>query len=107
MAWPTLTPTKSVDATAEVMKDFYDIIMLIIWITSSFFVAAYVCNNQQPFVGSDGNAYGWVAANINGGAEQQTCCSCYKLTFTSGPVAGQFMYVQVSNTGSDLNVSRQ
>jgi len=30
------------------------------------------------------------------------CCGCYELTFTSGPVSGKKMVVQVTNTGSDL-----
>jgi hypothetical protein len=63
--------------------------------------SAFVCNNQQPFVIGD-TAYGWVAASIAGKTEQDACCACLEFTFTSGPVEGQKMIVQVSNTGSDL-----
>jgi hypothetical protein len=30
------------------------------------------------------------------------CCACYALTFTSAPLIGKTMVVQVTNTGSDL-----
>jgi len=63
--------------------------------------SAYVCNTQQPFV-VNGVAYGFAAAGVAGQGEYQTCCACYELTFTSGPVNGQKMIVQVTNTGSDL-----
>jgi hypothetical protein len=63
--------------------------------------SAFVCNNQQPFVIGD-TAYGWVAASISGKTERDTCCACLEFTFTSGPVQGKKMIVQVSNTGSDL-----
>jgi len=65
---------------------------------------AYVCNDNVPFVDSaTGKAYGFAAAAIVGQSEQQSCCACYELTFTSGPVSGQKMVVQVTNTGSDLS----
>ncbi|KAK8114199.1 endoglucanase type K [Apiospora kogelbergensis] len=35
-------------------------------------------------------------------AESATCCACFKITFTSGPVSGKTMVVQSTNTGGDL-----
>jgi len=64
--------------------------------------SAYVCNNQQPFVVGT-TAYGFVAGNIGGLPESSLCCACYEVDFTSGPVSGQKMIVQVTNTGSDLS----
>jgi len=63
---------------------------------------AFVCNTQQPFVVSSKLAYGFAAAVISGQSEYNSCCACYELTFTSGPVKGQKMVVQVTNTGADL-----
>ncbi len=65
---------------------------------------SYTCNNQIPFVGSGNVAYGFAAANIPGNNEWGWCCACYELTFTSGPVSGQKLIVQVTNTGGDLGV---
>jgi len=64
--------------------------------------SAYVCNSNVPFVVNSTTAYGYAAAVIVGQGESASCCSCYELTFTSGPVSGQKMVVQVTNTGSDL-----
>jgi len=63
---------------------------------------AYVCNNQQPFAVNDNLAYGFAAASISGQGEYQGCCACYELTFTSGPVNGKKLVVQVTNVGADL-----
>lgn len=62
---------------------------------------AFTCNNNQPFVIGD-TAYGFVAAYLNGQNENSWCCACYELTFTSGPVNGKRMIVQITNTGGDL-----
>lgn len=70
--------------------------------TDLFFVAAYMCNDQQPWAINDSLAYGFAAATIAGLTESDWCCTCYALTFTSGPVAGQKLVVQVTNTGGDL-----
>jgi len=64
---------------------------------------AFMCNDQQPWVINDKVAYGFAAAGFNSGNQKQWCCSCQKLQFTSGPVAGKQMIVQVTNTGSDLS----
>ncbi|OXA57317.1 endoglucanase-5 [Folsomia candida] len=66
---------------------------------------SYTCNNQIPFVGGNNVAYGFAAANIPGSNERGWCCACYELTFTSGPVNGQKMVVQVTNTGGDLGAN--
>jgi len=65
--------------------------------------SAYVCNNNVPFVINNTVAYGFAAAAIIGQTEYQSCCACYEMTFTSGPVVGKKMVVQVTNTGSDLS----
>ncbi|CAO3671347.1 unnamed protein product [Umbelopsis vinacea] len=63
---------------------------------------AYMCNNQQPWAINANVSYGFAAANIVGLTETDWCCTCYALTFTSGPVAGQQFVVQITNTGGDL-----
>jgi hypothetical protein len=63
---------------------------------------AFSCNNQQPWAINDQLAYGFAAASIPGTSEQDRCCACYKLNFTSGPVQGKSMIVQVINSGSDV-----
>jgi len=63
---------------------------------------AYTCNNNQPWAVNDQLAYGFAAAHITGQSEWDWCCACYELTFTSGPVSGKRMIVQVTNTGGDL-----
>ncbi|KAK6194112.1 hypothetical protein LQW54_011753 [Pestalotiopsis sp. IQ-011] len=64
--------------------------------------SAYMCSNQSPWAVNDTMAYGWAAVKLAGSNEQTWCCACYELTFTSGPVSGQKMIVQASNTGGDL-----
>jgi len=63
---------------------------------------AYMCQNQQPWAVDNTLSYGFASVNIPGGAESTWCCSCYELTFTSGPVAGKKMVVQATNTGANL-----
>ncbi|EMD68939.1 hypothetical protein GGP41_002246 [Bipolaris sorokiniana] len=63
---------------------------------------AYTCSNNGPWAVNDNLAYGFAAANLKGKNEGDWCCACYELTFTSGPVNGKKMVVQVTNTGSDL-----
>lgn len=64
--------------------------------------SAYMCSGQGPWALNETLAYGWAAVNIAGSNEAQWCCSCYELTFTSGPIAGKKMIVQATNTGGDL-----
>lgn len=68
-------------------------------------LASYTCNNNQPWAVNDNLSYGFVAGKILGQSEWEWCCACYELTFTSGPVSGKQMVVQVTNTGGDLGVS--
>jgi len=63
----------------------------------------YMCNDNQPWAINDNLAYGFVAASLSGqGSQKDWCCSCQRLEFTSGPVKGKQMVVQVTNTGGDL-----
>ena len=65
--------------------------------------SAYMCSDQTPWAVNNSLSYGFAAASLVGGSEDSTCCTCMKLTFTSGPVSGNQMIVQVTNTGSDLS----
>ncbi|PKS07469.1 hypothetical protein jhhlp_006073 [Lomentospora prolificans] len=65
--------------------------------------SAYTCSNNSPWAVNDQVAFGFAATHISGGNEASWCCACYKLTFTSGPVAGKTMVVQSTNTGGDLS----
>ncbi|KAI7905747.1 RlpA-like double-psi beta-barrel-protein domain-containing protein-containing protein [Cokeromyces recurvatus] len=62
----------------------------------------FMCNNNQPWAVNEHLSYGFAAASVAGSNEAGWCCSCYELTFTSGPVSGKKMVVQVTNTGGDL-----
>ncbi|KAG2172547.1 hypothetical protein INT44_002562 [Umbelopsis vinacea] len=64
--------------------------------------SAYMCNDQQPWAVNDNLAYGFAAATIAGLTEQDWCCTCYALKFTSTSIAGKTLVVQVTNTGGDL-----
>jgi Glycosyl hydrolase family 45/Fungal cellulose binding domain len=65
--------------------------------------ARFADPKQQPIVVNENLALGYAAAgSLNGLDERELCCSCMELTFTSGPVSGKRMVVQVINTGSDL-----
>lgn len=57
---------------------------------------AYMCLNQQAFVGPDTKLYGFVATKLG------SCCDCFELVFQSGPSKGKSMFVQKTNTGGDL-----
>ena len=59
---------------------------------------AYMCSNQSPWAVSDSLAYGFAAVT----SAKPTCCQCYQLTFTSGPISGKKMIVQATNTGTDV-----
>jgi len=58
--------------------------------------SVYMCNDQQPWAINENVAYGFVASH-------EKCCTCQRLKFTSGPVAGKQMIVQTTNTGGDLS----
>ncbi|KAG8951827.1 hypothetical protein FRC04_005519 [Tulasnella sp. 424] len=67
---------------------------------------AFACANDSPWAVNDQLAYGFAAVNLSGQTESTWCCSCYQLTFTSGPVAGKTMIVQATNTGGDVGGSQ-
>jgi len=62
---------------------------------------SHTCTNNAPWTEND-VGYGFVAAHLRGQQEQDWCCACYELTFTSGPINGKRMIVQITNTGGDL-----
>ncbi|KAF4556070.1 Endoglucanase type K-like protein [Elsinoe fawcettii] len=64
--------------------------------------SAFMCNDQTPWEVNDNLAYGFAAVKLAGQPESASCCACYELTFTSGPVSGKKMIVQSTNTGGDL-----
>lgn len=64
---------------------------------------AFTCNNNQPWAINDNLSYGFAAARMAGKTEADLCCKCFQWTFTSGPVVGKKMVIQVTNTGEDLN----
>lgn len=64
---------------------------------------AYMCSDNSPWAVDENLSYGYAAVSIAGGDESSWCCSCFELTFTSGPVAGKKMVVQGVNTGADLS----
>ncbi|ORX36554.1 barwin-like endoglucanase, partial [Piromyces finnis] len=59
---------------------------------------AYMCNDQQPIVINEKLSYGFAASH-------DPCCSCQRLQFTSGPIKGKQMIVQITNTGSDVGTN--
>ncbi|KAF2250686.1 carbohydrate-binding module family 1 protein, partial [Trematosphaeria pertusa] len=63
---------------------------------------AFACSDLSPWAASNDLAYGWAGVNLAATNESAWCCSCYSLTFTSGPVNGKQMIVQVVNSGADL-----
>lgn len=75
--------------------------------TLAIFTASYTCNNNQPWAVDSNLSYGFVAGKVDGKSEAELCCACYEITFTSGPVVNKKMVVQITNTGADLDVSRQ
>ena len=64
--------------------------------------SAYMCSSQSPWAVSDSLAYGFTAVS----GSNPTCCQCYQLTFTSGPVSGKKMIVQATNTGGDVGATQ-
>lgn len=68
-----------------------------------FYSAAFTCNNNQPWAVNNDLSYGFAAARLANKNEADLCCKCFKWTFTSGPVTGKSMIIQVTNTGDDLN----
>jgi len=106
--WDCCKPSCAWNYKANVSNPVYscykdDSIVPIVWTTSGCGGGeAYMCNDQQPWAINDQLSYGFAAANISGSDEEQWCCACFKITFTSTSIAGKEMIVQVTNTGGDL-----
>ncbi|KAI4187138.1 MAG: hypothetical protein L6R41_003003 [Letrouitia leprolyta] len=60
---------------------------------------SFMCSSQAPWAVNNNLAYGFAAVT----ASNPTCCSCYKLTFTSTSIKGKTMIVQATNTGNDVS----
>ncbi|KAL8706074.1 MAG: hypothetical protein Q9201_000839 [Fulgogasparrea decipioides] len=60
---------------------------------------SFMCSDQSPWAVNDDLAYGFAAVT----ASNPTCCTCYKLTFTSTSIMGKTMIVQATNTGNDVS----
>ncbi|KAL9027458.1 MAG: hypothetical protein Q9196_004025 [Gyalolechia fulgens] len=60
---------------------------------------SFMCSSQSPWAVSDSLAYGFAAVT----SSNPSCCSCYKLTFTSSSIQGKTMIVQATNTGDDVS----
>lgn len=65
--------------------------------------SAFACAAQGPWNVSRDVSYGFAAARIQGQGEKNWCCRCYQLNFTTPPIQGKRMIVQVTNTGWDLS----
>ncbi|KAF2789279.1 carbohydrate-binding module family 1 protein [Melanomma pulvis-pyrius CBS 109.77] len=63
---------------------------------------SYACSDLSPWAVSNDLSYGYAGVNLAATNETAWCCSCYQLSFTSGPVNGKKMIVQVVNSGTDL-----
>jgi len=59
---------------------------------------AFNCMGQHPVAVSSTLAYGFAASHTN-----NTCGSCYELTFTSAPLNNKKMVVMVTNIGGDVD----
>ncbi|NBO98903.1 MAG: hypothetical protein EBU90_02075 [Proteobacteria bacterium] len=66
---------------------------------------SFACTGQTAWAISKNVSYGFAAARISGQTEADWCCACYRLVFTSGPVKGKTMIVQITNTGGDLGAN--
>ncbi|KAI4240206.1 MAG: hypothetical protein L6R40_005235 [Gallowayella cf. fulva] len=60
---------------------------------------SFMCSDQSPWAVNDNLAYGFAAVT----AANPTCCTCYKLTFTTTSIKGKTMIVQATNTGNDVS----
>ena len=68
--------------------------------------ASFTDSKQAPLAIDDNHSIGFVATGpLNGKTEKDLCCTCVELTFTSGPVNGKTMTVQITNTGQDIQNS--
>ncbi|KAF2262184.1 hypothetical protein CC78DRAFT_606478 [Lojkania enalia] len=63
---------------------------------------SFGCSDLSPWATSNELAYGFAGVNFANVNESATCCSCYSLTFTSAPVNGKKMIVQIVTSALDL-----
>ncbi|KAG4077514.1 hypothetical protein HA402_002941 [Bradysia odoriphaga] len=65
---------------------------------------AFTCNYYQPWRIYDynGASFGFATARLPGKSEADLCCKCFKLSFTSGPISGKEMIVQVTSVDEDV-----
>ncbi|NDC96230.1 hypothetical protein EB118_23685 [bacterium] len=96
-AWPgkVLVPGRSCYRNGTVVKDP-------LAVSGCNGGVSFACNTNTPFSVNSNMSYGFAAASIVSQTEKDWCCACYQLTFTSGPVVGKKMIVQITNTGYDL-----
>lgn len=63
--------------------------------------ASFSCATNAPWAVNDTFSYGFVGAHMKGNVEQDWCCGCYEIKFTTGTVKGKTMVVQAHNTNYD------
>lgn len=63
---------------------------------------AYMCTDLSPWAVSESMAYGFATVST----ATPSCCSCYLLTFTSGPIVGKQIIVQAVNVNSNVAVNQ-
>lgn len=73
---------------------------------------AFACSQQQPWAVNDTFSYGFAGVFITKElvgkpTEDEWCCACYQLDFTSEPLIGKSMIVQASNTAYDINTANR
>lgn len=73
---------------------------------------AFACSEQQPWAINDTLSYGFAGAYLTKElvgvpTENEWCCACYQLDFTSEPLRGKSMIVQASNTAYDINTANR
>ncbi|KAI8802993.1 RlpA-like double-psi beta-barrel-protein domain-containing protein-containing protein [Cladochytrium replicatum] len=64
---------------------------------------SYMCTSNQPTVINDNLSYGFAATSFSLSSK---CCSCFLLTFTSAPLVGKQLVVQMTNSGGDLGANQ-
>lgn len=61
-----------------------------------------MCTDLSPWAVSESMAYGFATVST----ATPSCCSCYLLTFTSGPIVGKQIIVQAVNVNSNVAVNQ-
>ena len=67
---------------------------------------AYGCADMSPWQVDNATAYGYATTVITGKQESDWCCTCFELTFTSGPATGRKMTVQSVDTLPDAGFNQ-